>query len=90
METQEIEELKKELQETREQLYNVQADNDAAIDETIKESSLKNEAYGFIISQGLLDKFISYRIKKDKEPLEAALEHLLLTAESFGDWIADL
>lgn len=90
MENNEIEELKKELEETKEQLYNEQAENEAGVAETIKEASLKNEAYGFIISQGLLDKFISYRIKKDKEPLEAALIHLLSTAEVFGDWIADL
>ena len=90
MEAQEIEELKKELQETKEQLYKEQEENEAGVAETMKEASLKNEAYGFIISQGLLDKFIAYRIKKDKEPLEAALEHLLLTAEAFGDWIADL
>ena len=76
MENNEIEELKKELEETKEQLYNEQAENEAGVAETMKEASLKNEAYGFIISQGLLDKFISYRIKKDKEV--------------FGDWIADL
>ena len=90
MENNEIEELKKELEETKEQLYNEQAENEAGVAETMKEASLKNEAYGFIISQGLLDKFIAYRIKKDKEPLEAALIHLLSTAEAFGDWIADL
>ena len=90
MENNEIEELKKELEETKKQLYNEQAENEAGVAETMKEASLKNEAYGFIISQGLLDKFIAYRIKKDKEPLEAALIHLLSTAEAFGDWIADL
>ncbi len=52
------------------------------------EAALKNEAYAFIISNGLLDKFITFKIGRDTEPTEAALKHLILTAEAYGDWIA--
>ena len=92
-----LSEYKKKLQETEEALqkvkedyYNEVEDGNGATASIMEEAQLKNEAYGFIISQGLLDKFIAKRISREREPLEAALDYLLLSAEAFGDWIKDL
>ena len=92
-----LSEYKKKLQETEEALqkvkedyYNEVEEGNGATASIMEEAQLKNEAYGFIISQGLLDKFIAKRISREREPLEAALDYLLLSAEAFGDWIKDL
>ena len=92
-----LSEYKKKLRETEEALQKVKEDYYNEVEEAngstasiMEEAQLKNEAYGFIISQGLLDKFIAKRISRDREPLEAALDYLLLSAEAFGDWIKDL
>lgn len=90
MERQEIEELKKELNETKEELEMEREQTISAVEEMTMEASLKNEAYGFIMSQGLLYDFVAYRTKKKKDPMEAALEFLLTEAEANGDWIAEL
>lgn len=90
MERQEIEELKKELNETKEELEMEREQTISAVEKMTMESSLKNEAYGFIMSQGLLYDFVAYRTKKKKDPMEAALEFLLTEAEANGDWIAEL
>ena len=92
-----LSEYKKKLRETEEALQKVKEDYYNEVEEAngstasiMEEAQLKNEAYGFIISQGLLDKFIAKRISREREPLEAALDYLLLSAEAFGDWIKDL
>ena len=90
MERKEIEELRIELNETKEQLEMEREQTISAVDEMTMEASLKNEAYGFIMSKGLLDDFIAYRTKKKKDTMEAALEFLLTDAEANGDWIAEL
>ena len=90
MESKEFEELKKELNETKEQLEMEREQTISAVGEMTLEASLKNEAYGFIMSHGLLDDFIAYRTQEKKDPMEAALEFLLTDAEANGDWIAEL
>lgn len=90
MEKKEIEELRIELNETKEQLEMEREQTISAVEEMTMEASLKNEAYGFIMSQGLLYDFVAYRTKKKKDPMEAALEFLLTEAEANGDWIAEL
>ncbi len=87
-------ELNKELSEKynslKEDYYKEIEEGNGSTASIMEEAQLKNEAYGFIISQGLLDKFIAKRISREREPLEAALDYLLLSAEAFGDWIKDL
>ena len=91
---QKAKELNKELSEKYNSLkedYNNEVEEaNGSTASILEEAQLKNEAYGFIISQGLLDKFIAKRISREREPLEAALDYLLLSAEAFGDWIKDL
>ena len=89
MEQQEINELKKKLQEAEEQLQKEQALNTELREEltTLKEARLKNEAYAFIIGQGLLDKFLNSKIRDDKESTEQALSFLFMETTPLDDWL---
>ena len=51
------------------------------------EKMLKNEAYGFILSEGLLDKFLEYREHFHRTKAQDALYNLIAEAHLGGLWI---
>lgn len=56
-------------------------------EQTLVEARLKNEAYAFIIGQGLLDKFLNSKIRNDKESTEQALSFLFTETTPLDDWL---
>ena len=108
MEQQEINELKKKLQEAEEQLQKEQALNTELREElttlkgdrekelaegtelTLVEARLKNEAYAFIIGQGLLDKFLNSKLRNDKESIEQAFNFLFTETNPLDDWLISI
>ena len=74
------EELNKEHQETLKQLSEVKEG------ETI-ERYLKNEAYAFLLAEGLLDKFLEFREHFHRTKPQDALYNLVAEAGMGGLWI---
>ena len=57
---------------------------------TLVEARLKNEAYAFIIGQGLLDKFLNSKLRNDKESIEQALSFLFTETNPLDDWLISI
>jgi len=74
------EELEKQLKETQEKLQE-------AKEGYVVERLLKNEAYGFILSEGLLDKFLEYREYFHRTKAQNALYNLVAEASLGGLWV---
>ena len=51
------------------------------------ERSLKNEAYAFILAEGLTEKFLGFRIMPNRSKHQAALYSLVTGADLEGIWI---
>ena len=56
-------------------------------EEFINEARLKNEAYAFIIAQGLLDKFLNSKFRDEQDSTEKALNFLLMDTTPIDDWL---
>lgn len=74
------EELSKEHQETQRQL------SEAKDGERV-ERYLKNEAYAFLLAEGLLDKFLEFRETYHRTRAQDALFNLVAQADMGGLWI---
>ena len=59
-------------------------------EETLNEARLKNEAYAFIIGQGLLDKFLNSKLRNDKESIEQAFNFLFIETNPLDDWLISI
>lgn len=77
---QNFEELAKEHQETQEKIHDLETG------ESI-EKFLKNEAYAFLLAEGLLDKFLDFRETFHRTKAQDALYNLVAEADLGGLWI---
>lgn len=75
-----IKETKAELQKAIETLK-------TAIDGETLEKYLKNEAYAFLLAEGLLDKFLEFREPFHRTKAQDALFNLVAEAQMGGLWI---
>ena len=78
-----------EFNGANETLSQVKEELNNQMDESSEERLYKNEAYAFILSEGLLDKFLDFR-----EPLHRTrsqeIHYTLTTASDLpGEWIAE-
>lgn len=58
-----------------------------AIEKETLERVLKNEAYGFILSEGLTEKFLEYRSLFHRTKHQEAVFNLIMEADLEGLWI---
>ena len=83
-----IKQTEEKLQETQEKLYQEALEKLKEAEEgRVIEKMLKNEAYGFILSEGLLDKFLEYREYFHRTKAQNALYNLIAEAHLGGLWI---
>jgi hypothetical protein len=74
------EELEKQLSKSQEALQ-------TAIEEECLERVLKNEAYAFLLAEGLVDKFLEFREYFHRTKAQNALYNLVAEAHQGGLWI---
>ena len=81
------EELKAEQKETKAELQKAIETLQTAIDGETLEKYLKNEAYAFLLAEGLLDKFLEFREPFHRTKAQDALFNLVAEAQMGGLWI---
>ena len=81
------EELKAEHKKTKAELQKALEVIQTAIDGETLEKYLKNEAYAFLLAEGLLDKFLEFREPFHRTKAQDALFKLVAEAQMGGLWI---
>ena len=76
-----------EYQELQKTVEDLQRERDNFYCEAENEAELKNEAYAFILSHGLLDMFIGYFHGMEWEPLHETVDYLVRQTNPKGCWL---
>ena len=76
-----------EYQELQKTVEDLQRERDSFYCEAENEAELKNEAYAFILSHGLLDMFIGYFHGREWEPIHETVDYLVRQTNPKGCWL---
>lgn len=83
-----IKQTEEKLQETQEKLYQEALEKLKKAEEGEEiEKLLKNEAYAFLLAEGLVDKFLEFREYFHRTKAQNALYNLVAEAHQGGLWI---
>jgi len=83
-----VKQNEEKLQETQEKLYQEALEKLKEAEEgEVIEKMLKNEAYAFLLAEGLLDKFLEFREYFHRTKAQNALYNLVADASLGGLWI---
>jgi hypothetical protein len=83
-----IKQTEEKLQETQEKLYQEALERLKKAEEGEEvEKLLKNEAYAFLLAEGLLDKFLEFRETFHRTKPQEVLFSLVTEADMGGLWI---
>jgi predicted PP-loop superfamily ATPase len=83
-----IKQTEEKLQETQEKLYQEALERLKKAEEGEEvEKLLKNEAYAFLLAEGLMDKFLDFREYFQRTKAQNALYNLVAEASLGGLWV---
>lgn len=83
-----IKQSEEKLQETQEKLYQEALERLKKAEEGEEvEKLLKNEAYAFLLAEGLMDKFLDFREYFQRTKAQNALYNLVAEASLGGLWV---
>lgn len=83
-----IKQSEEKLQETQEKLYQEALEKLKKAEEGEEiEKLLKNEAYAFLLAEGLMDKFLDFREYFQRTKAQNALYNLVAEASLGGLWV---
>lgn len=89
-----LSEIEKSLKESEEKYQKLYAENEKAKDKLsrigsneIVEKFLKNEVYAFLLTDGLLDKFLMFREPNQRTKVQDIIYNFVIALDLEGEWI---